>query len=107
MLKVTIITVTYNSASTVEQTILSVLNQSYKNIEFIIVDGVSSDETLNIVGKYKSKISKIISEKDMGIYDAMNKGIELATGDVIGFLHSDDFLFSNTETYFEIVSLSI
>jgi glycosyltransferase involved in cell wall biosynthesis len=90
-LKISIITVTYNSGSTVEQTILSVIDQTYKDIEYIIVDGKSTDNTLKIVEKYKDKISKILSEKDKGLYDALNKGIEMASGDVIGILHSDDF----------------
>ena len=90
-IKVSIITVTYNSAATLEQTILSVTEQTYQNIEYIIVDGGSTDGTLQIIEKYKTKISKFISEKDNGLYDALNKGIDLATGDVIGILHSDDF----------------
>ena len=95
MLKISIITITYNSAQTVEQTIQSVLNQSYKNVEYIVVDGESTDETLSIIEKYKNKISNVISEKDNGLYDALNKGIALATGDVIGILHSDDFFIDN------------
>lgn len=94
-MKVSIITVTYNSASTIEQTIQSVLNQSYTNIEYIIIDGVSTDGTLDILNRYKGQIHKIVSEKDKGIYDALNKGIDLATGDVIGILHSDDFYMSS------------
>ena len=94
-MKISIITVTYNSVSTIEQTIQSVLNQTYKNIEFIIVDGVSTDGTLDILNRYKSQIHKIVSEKDNGIYDALNKGIDLATGDVIGILHSDDFYINS------------
>jgi glycosyltransferase involved in cell wall biosynthesis len=70
---------------------LSVIEQSYQNIEYIIVDGGSTDGTLKIIEKHKTKISKFISEKDNGLYDALNKGIDLATGEVIGFLHSDDF----------------
>lgn len=89
-MKISIITVTFNSASTLEQTILSVIDQSYSNIEYIIIDGGSTDDTLQIIEKYKNKISKVISEKDKGLYDALNKGIKMATGDVIGFLHSDD-----------------
>ena len=90
-MKISIITVTYNSAETIEQTILSVINQSYKNIEYIIIDGKSTDATLSIIEKYKNQISKIVSEKDHGLYDALNKGIAIANGDVIGILHSDDF----------------
>ncbi len=74
---------------------LSVLNQTYDNIEYIIIDGGSTDGTLSIVEKYRNKINKVISEKDKGLYDALNKGIDAATGDVIGFLHSDDFYTSN------------
>lgn len=90
-MKVSIITITFNSEPTLEQTILSVINQSHKDIEYIIVDGKSTDGTLLIVNKYKNRISKILSEKDEGLYDALNKGISLATGDIIGILHSDDF----------------
>jgi len=89
-LKVSVITVAYNSAETIEDTINSVAEQGYKNIEYIIVDGASKDSTLEIVRKYESKISKLISEPDEGIYDAMNKGIKLATGEIIGILNSDD-----------------
>lgn len=96
MLKVTIITATYNSALTIEDTIQSVIRQDYKNIEHIIIDGDSQDDTLAIVEKYKDKISRVISEKDKGIYDAMNKGIRLAQGDIIGILNSDDFFTEST-----------
>jgi glycosyltransferase len=94
-LKISIITVTHNSEETIEETIQSVVNQNYTNIEYIIVDGLSVDNTLPIINKYANKISKIISEKDKGLYDALNKGIDLATGDVIGFIHSDDFYTNN------------
>lgn len=90
-MKLSIITVSYNSASTIRDTIESVLNQSYKDVEFIIIDGQSKDDTVAIVQSYGNRISKFISEKDKGLYDAMNKGIRLATGDVIGILNSDDF----------------
>lgn len=95
-MKISIITVTYNSAATVEQTINSVLSQNYQDVEYIIVDGGSTDNTLQIIGKYKDKISKIISEKDNGLYDALNKGLEFVSGDVVGILHSDDFYIDNT-----------
>jgi len=97
-LKISIITVCYNSENYITETIESVFNQTYNNIEYIIVDGKSTDNTLNIIKEYKSKFgSKMrwVSEKDNGIYDAMNKGIEMASGDVIGFLNSDDFYASN------------
>jgi glycosyltransferase involved in cell wall biosynthesis len=95
-MKISIITVCYNSAKTIENTILSVINQTYKDIEYIIVDGKSKDDTIQIVEKYNSNITKWISEPDKGIYDAMNKGIEMATGEIIGILNSDDTLNSNT-----------
>ena len=95
---VSIITVCYNSEKTIERTILSVLNQTYKNIEYIIVDGRSKDHTLDIVKKYKTNFGnrlKIISEKDNGIYDAMNKGIRNASGQLVGIINSDDY-YENT-----------
>ena len=94
-MKISIITVTFNSDKTLEETILSVINQTYKKIEYIIIDGGSTDNTLNIIDKYKNKINYFISEKDQGLYEALNKGIKKATGDVIGFIHSDDFYTSN------------
>lgn len=96
MKKISVITTTYNSASTIEDTIKSVIEQDYVNVEYIIVDGLSKDNTLEIVNKYKDKISKIISEKDNGIYDALNKGIAAASGDIIALLHSDDFFINKT-----------
>lgn len=89
-MKISIITITYNSQHTVEDTIRSVVAQKYDDIEYIIIDGLSKDKTIEIVNKFKPHISKIISEKDAGLYDALNKGIKHATGDVIGMLHSDD-----------------
>ena len=88
---ISIITVSYNSVSTIEQTIQSVLNQSYKNIEYIIIDGGSTDGTIDIIKKYESKLNYWISEPDKGIYDAMNKGIKLANGEYIGLINSDDW----------------
>jgi glycosyltransferase involved in cell wall biosynthesis len=95
-MKISIITVCYNSAATLEKTILSIAGQTYTNIEYIIVDGNSNDGTLDIIKKHEDKISKWISERDKGLYDAMNKGITLATGDVIGILNSDDTFYSDT-----------
>jgi glycosyltransferase involved in cell wall biosynthesis len=89
-MKVSIITVVYNRAATIERAIRSVLNQSYKNIEYIVVDGASTDGTTAIVHLHKEKIATIISEKDAGMYDALNKGIKVATGDIVGILHADD-----------------
>jgi glycosyltransferase involved in cell wall biosynthesis len=93
-LKVSLITATFNNAKVLERAIQSALNQSYSNIEYIVIDGGSTDETHVILEKYRIQISKIISEKDNGIYDALNKGIRAATGDIIGFLHSDDQFYS-------------
>ena len=90
--KISIITITYNSEKTVEETIKSVLSQNYNNLEYLIIDGGSSDHTLEIVEKYKAKIAVVISEPDKGISDAFNKGIEHATGDIIGIINSDDYL---------------
>ena len=93
--KISIITVCKNSSSTIENTIKSIIKQNYNNIEFIIIDGKSNDTTLSIIEKYKKDISKVISEEDHGIYDAFNKGLKLATGDLIGFVNSDDTLTDN------------
>lgn len=89
-MKFSIITVCRNSEETIERTIQSVICQTYIDFEYIIVDGKSEDKTLEIIEKYKDKITKIISEPDNGIYDAMNKGLSLATGDYVMFLNSDD-----------------
>lgn len=94
--KVSIITVVYNGAQDIENTILSVINQTYDNIEYIIIDGNSNDGTLGIIQKYKNRISKIISEPDNGIYDAMNKGISISTGDWIHFRNCGDYFASTT-----------
>lgn len=93
-MKVSIITATYNSAATIRDTLESVKAQTYPNIEHVIVDGLSKDNTMEIVKEYDS-VSKVVSEKDNGIYDAMNKGIAMATGDIIAILNSDDFYASN------------
>ena len=94
-LKVSIITPNLNSGIHLEQTILSVLNQTYKNIEYIIVDGGSTDGSKKIIEKYKNKISKVIIEKDENMYQAINKGIKIANGDIISWLNSDDLYFPN------------
>ncbi|CCZ29276.1 putative uncharacterized protein [Firmicutes bacterium CAG:194] len=94
-IKVSIITVTYNVEKTIEQTINSVLNQTYNNIEYIIVDGMSTDGTWEKICMYKDKISVLIHEKDNGLYDAMNKGISQATGDIIGIVNGDDWYEPN------------
>ena len=90
-MKISIITVVWNNKDTIKDAIDSVLNQTYKDIEYIIVDGASADGTIEIIKNYEDKITKFISEKDKGLYDAMNKGIKLATGDIVGILNSDDF----------------
>lgn len=92
--KISIITVVYNAAATIEQTILSVVKQDYSNIEYIIVDGGSTDGTLDIIKKYEDKIEHWVSEPDYGIYDAMNKGLTYATGDYIYYLGADDCLLA-------------
>lgn len=104
MLKVSIITVSFNSAKTIASTIDSVLSQDYPNIEYIVVDGGSTDGTVAIIEQNQSRISKWISEKDHGMYDAMNKGIAMATGDVIGILNSDD-VYMNTHVISELMEL--
>lgn len=93
-LKVSIITVTYNCKSTIADTINSIASQTYPDIEHIIIDGASTDGTIDIIKSFGSKVSKFVTEPDKGIYDAMNKGISLATGNVIGILNSDDLLDS-------------
>jgi glycosyltransferase len=102
-LKVSIITATYNSAATIADCLDSIKNQSYQNIEHIIIDGGSTDNTLAIIQE-KGFNGKLISEKDKGIYDAMNKGIDLATGDIIGILNSDD-LYASERIIQQLVSL--
>lgn len=90
-MRVSIITVCYNAVNTIEQTIKSVLGQSYRDIEYVIIDGKSTDGTLDILEKYRDKIAGFVSETDDGIYDAMNKGIRMATGEIVGIINADDW----------------
>ena len=94
-LKISLITVSYNAERTIERCIQSVIQQDHDNIEYIIIDGASTDSTVAIVGQYKDHISTFVSEPDNGIYDAMNKGIALAQGNIIGILNADDFFADN------------
>lgn len=94
-MKISIITSCYNREKTIRGAIDSVLEQDYPDIEYIIVDGASTDESLKIINEYEKNITKIISEPDRGMYEAINKGIKMATGDVIGLVHSDDFLYDS------------
>lgn len=103
-MKVSIITVSFNSAKTIADTIKSVLSQDFPQIEYIVVDGGSSDGTVEIIKQYEDQIAHWVSEKDRGMYDAMNKGIALATGDVIGILNSDD-VYMNTHVVSELMEL--
>ena len=102
-MKVSIITVVYNNKKTISDAIESVIAQSYKDIEYIVIDGASTDGTFEIIQNYSDKITKIVSESDKGIYDGLNKGISLATGDVIAFLHSDD-VYANETVISDIVN---
>lgn len=101
-MKISIITVCYNSYDTIEKTFQSIKSQSYQNIEYIVVDGGSTDGTLKIIELYNKEITKYISESDKGLYDAMNKGVALATGELIGILNSDD-VFTDSKVIENIV----
>ncbi len=92
--KLSIITIVYNNVRDIERTLQSVLNQTYPNIEYLVIDGASNDGTLEILKKYESRLSKLITEKDEGIYDAMNKGLVAATGDYVLFMNSGDELYA-------------
>ena len=95
-------TVSYNAAATIEDAIRSMLQQTYPHIEYIVIDGGSKDGTVDLLRRYDTQISHWVSEPDKGIYDAMNKGIALATGEYIGFLNADDF-FANNDSVQKIV----
>ncbi|MCX2573960.1 glycosyltransferase family 2 protein [Pedobacter sandarakinus] len=96
MPKLTVITIVYNNVRDIERTIKSVLNQTYQKIEYIVIDGKSTDGTLSIIEKYRDQIAKIVSEPDKGIYDAMNKGLALASGDYVLFMNSGDEIYDET-----------
>lgn len=93
--KLTVVTIVYNNVRDIERTVLSVLKQTYPNIEYLVIDGASTDGTLETLKKYEDRLSKLISEKDKGIYDAMNKGLTLATGDYILFMNSGDEIYAS------------
>jgi glycosyltransferase involved in cell wall biosynthesis len=99
--KLSVITIVYNNVKDIERTMLSVLNQTYPNIEYIIIDGASTDGTKDIIYNYKSRLAQFISEPDKGIYDAMNKGLSLATGDYVLFMNSGDEIYG-PETVAEV-----
>jgi len=106
MYKISIITVVYNNEDKIEATINSIINQSFTNYEYIIIDGNSTDDTIKIISKYKDKINKFISEPDNGIYDAMNKGIKLCSGEWVIFMNAGD-VFKNKDTLSKIFSEKI
>jgi glycosyltransferase involved in cell wall biosynthesis len=105
-MKISIITVVWNNNETIKDAIDSVLNQTYKNMEYIIIDGASNDGTVEVVQSYGDKITKFISEKDNGLYDAMNKGLKLASGEIIGILNSDD-IYENSEVIEKVIKTFI
>lgn len=93
--KISVVTVCYNAVKDIEKTILSVINQTYPNVEYLIIDGGSTDGTMDVVNKYRDNISVVVSEPDKGIYDAMNKGVKMATGDYLIFMGADDVFYDN------------
>ena len=102
-MKISIITVCFNSQRTIRRTIKSVIAQKYKNYEYLIIDGGSTDNTIKIINEYKKYINVFISKVDKGIYDAINKGIKKSTGSIVSILHSDDIFYDN-ETTQKIIS---
>lgn len=104
--KISVITICYNAVDVIEGTILSVINQTYKNIEYIVVDGGSTDGTIDIIKRYESRIDKWISEPDKGIYDAMNKGIRIATGEWLNFMNAGD-VFTRNDLLSDVFMLNI
>lgn len=103
-MKLSVITVCLNSASTIEQTMQSVLSQRHADIEYLVLDGGSSDGTQEIIGRYRDRLAVYLSEPDKGLYDAMNKGIALATGEVIGILNADDF-YADSEVLHRVATV--
>lgn len=93
--KLSVITIVYNNVRDIERTVKSVVNQTYPNIEYVVIDGASTDGTLGVLNRYRDRIAKLLSEPDKGIYDAMNKGLQLATGDYILFMNSGDEIYSS------------
>jgi glycosyltransferase involved in cell wall biosynthesis len=93
--KLTVVTIVYNNVRDIERTVFSVLNQTYLNIEYLVIDGASNDGTLEILRKYEGRLTKLISEKDKGIYDAMNKGLAMASGEYILFMNSGDEIYTS------------
>ncbi|MGI4751752.1 MAG: glycosyltransferase family 2 protein [Janthinobacterium lividum] len=102
-MKVSVITVCYNAVSTIEASILSLLNQDYENLEYLVIDGGSTDGTINVIKRFLPQIAHFVSEPDSGMYDAINKGIALASGEIIGLLHANDCLAS-TQVISKIVA---
>lgn len=94
-LKISLITIVYNAETTISRCIESVISQNYKNVEYIIIDGGSADQTVSVIEKYQPYLTHYVAEPDSGIYDAMNKGIRLATGQVVGMLNADDYFAEN------------
>lgn len=99
--KLSVITIVFNNARDIERTLLSVINQTYKNVEYIVIDGASTDGTLEVIDRYRANIANVVSEPDKGIYDAMNKGLSLASGDYVLFMNSGDEIYSS-ETVEEV-----